>query len=342
MNYKTLPLTLGLALAPLTAYSLEINFSGFMSIVGGMTLDSDTTYDVGFTGYNGVYDDEFSISPDSMFGLQAQVVGDEKLSATIQMIGRGGNSFDVETEWAYVSYKLTDSLTVNAGRSRLPIFYYSDFLDVGYAYHWIRAPDMLYSGPSYYDGANLYYSNYFGDFEVTGQIYYGNWAEDYDSLDIGPISQEITNITGISILLGTDLLKFRATRATADNLIVTSLPGLPPTIESDNVFTGFALMSDFKNFIFRSEFTELELDDQDARTNYASLGYTFNNVTPHITYSDTEELIGLSVAQESLTYGVAWNFNPSGVFKVEFQNNEFESNPALDSDLLTFGIDLVF
>lgn len=353
MKYKTVSLVLGAALTPLSAWSLELNMSGFMSIVGGMTLESDKTYDVGFLGYNGVYDDEFSINPESMFALQTQVVGDDKISATVQLIGRGGDSFDIEAEWAYISYNFTDQLTLNVGRSRTPLFYYSDFLDVGYAYHWIRPPSIFYGGQSYYDGLGLNYTNYFGNVEVSGQLFYGNWQEDYET-PIGFVRQEFNNTTGGSLLIGTDLIKIRASYITVDG-VLTPLelpPGVPATtILNGGTFLGLALIADYKNFFLRSEMSNIEIDNDDpvvrfedpeSTQMYVSAGFNFNSITPHITFSNLDEISNTLLAQDVMTYGIAWNFNPSAVFKVEYQNAEFEDFPERDTDLLTFGIDIVF
>ena len=62
----------------------------------------------------------------------------EGLSVTGQIVARGVNDFDANFEWAYISYEINDNWTVQAGKKRLPLFYYSDFFDVGYAYVWMR------------------------------------------------------------------------------------------------------------------------------------------------------------------------------------------------------------
>ena len=136
----------------------NVRFNGFVSIGGGMTLDDGETMRVdGATGAE--YDDSVKFGPDSLFALQAHVDLAENLSATVQLVGRGGNDFDAGFEWAYVSYEATDELTLSAGHRRLPIWFYSDSLEVGYAYHWIRPPTDLYGSPlNVYNGVNARYA----------------------------------------------------------------------------------------------------------------------------------------------------------------------------------------
>ncbi len=44
-------------------------------------------------------------------------------------------------EWAYLSFAAAQGLTLRAGRLRLPIYMYSETLDVGFTHPWLRLPD---------------------------------------------------------------------------------------------------------------------------------------------------------------------------------------------------------
>ena len=69
---------------------------------------------------------------------------DDRLSATPASGRVAPSNFKADVDWAYVSYELTPKLLVQAGHKRLPIYYYSDFMYVGYAYPWVRPPQDLY------------------------------------------------------------------------------------------------------------------------------------------------------------------------------------------------------
>ena len=124
------------ALLAAPAYA-DLTINGFASIKAGMTLDSDDTL------YG--YDDSLDFKNESLFAVQLMSDLGDKLSVTAQLMGRGADDFDVDFEWAFISYQLTDEVRINAGRLRTPFYKYSDYRDVGYAYDWLRVP--LYPHP---------------------------------------------------------------------------------------------------------------------------------------------------------------------------------------------------
>lgn len=135
LNYAIILATMGTAV---TAHA-EINFRGFGSIVGGQAVNVDSGQEV--LGYS----DKWDFRQDSLMALQMDADLEDKLSATMQLMGRGRDGYAVEVEWAYLTYEFTDELQLSAGRIRAPFYRYSDFLDVRYAYNWITAPQRVYS-----------------------------------------------------------------------------------------------------------------------------------------------------------------------------------------------------
>ena len=123
----------GLMAAPAFA---DVQINGFANLIGGMTLDSDEAV------YG--YDDDFNFDPASVFGLQVRGDVSDKLSATAQVVGRGSEDYDAEFEWAYMTYALSNTTNISAGRMRVPLFKYSSSLDIGYSYHWLTPPYAVY------------------------------------------------------------------------------------------------------------------------------------------------------------------------------------------------------
>ena len=122
------------ALASVLAFSAQadINFSGFATVVGGKTSGDDQV----FRGY----DNEFDLSTGSLFAIQANSDLGDGLSATVQMMARGSDDWDPEFAWAYLSYDATEDWRLLFGRQRAPMYLYSDYLDVSYAYHSLVTP----------------------------------------------------------------------------------------------------------------------------------------------------------------------------------------------------------
>ncbi|MEF1229960.1 hypothetical protein QTO02_21145, partial [Vibrio fortis] len=82
----------------------------------------------------------------SLFGLQGEFEVNESTSAVVQMVARGNKkeNWSPDVEWAFLSHKVTPNLTVRGGKLRLPLFMYSDYLEVGYAQVGVRVPNEVY------------------------------------------------------------------------------------------------------------------------------------------------------------------------------------------------------
>lgn len=320
----------------------EVVWSGFLSAVAGKTLDSDTTYNAGFTGYNGgAYKNDLSFNPESTIGLQAQIPINSKLRATVQFIGRAGDDNNVKAEWAYLTYELSDEFSVNAGRLRLPLYYYSDFLDVGKAYHWIRPPAELYSGPSGLNGISLSYSKYVGDYEITGQYWFGS---DNVEVESGPFNRlDLYNNQGLNLMVAKDWWKVRGVYSKTDYQLESDTTASPPA--AGLTFWGLAFLADYDSVFFRSEYTGLKLDEGADYTYswYASTGYSIGAWTPHVTYTETDEQITNGVPESTtMTFGLNWEANTNTVLKIEYLEREPEDNAIDTIKLISAGVDLVF
>lgn len=310
MNFKSIiPLTVAapmLWISPSNA--AEINWNGFMSIAAGKTTTSDMTYLVEPTS-NGVYDNEIRFDPESVVGLQAQVVISDRLRATVQMVSKGANDFNTTVDWAYLSYALTNDLTMNAGRFRLPLFYYSDFLDVGYAYHWIRPPVEVYNAfTAGLEGVNFYHSKLFGAVQLETQVWYG--AIDSESTSEGTVSEyaadpetgmpvldpmfgfpvllsstpanittrfDVSNNTGITSTLSWNWLRFRLLYNETEiaQSVTTSIPqptALIVDADLDVSFMAAAFMVDVDNVFLRSEFTRAKRKTTSAPSFFEPMG----------------------------------------------------------------------
>lgn len=157
-----------IALASLSAQA-EVRINGFANLIGGITSSDESLYG---------YDDTFSFKSQSLFAIQVSGDINSKMTATGQLVARGANDYDPDFEWAYMTFKATDSLSISAGRLRLPLFNYSASKDVGYSYHWMTAPEAVYNVPfNNLDGVRLDYSTYSGDWEYNASLSAGTFSD---------------------------------------------------------------------------------------------------------------------------------------------------------------------
>ncbi|MBQ4797946.1 porin [Pseudoalteromonas sp. MMG006] len=301
MNKLSIAVAVCAALASSYA-SAEVRINGFASIVGGKSLDSDQTL------YG--YDDDISFKNESKFALQLSADLQEKLTATAQIIARGEDDFDATFEWAYVTYEYSDELQFSAGKMRVPFYKYSDFLDVGYAYRWVRPPRSVYGIPfSTYEGLSVVYNTQIGDWDSTLQGFYGGFDGDIDVFG-NDLPAELNNLGGLNWNLSYDWFSARAAYIVADTSIYSddsNLLGLIDALnnsglsdtandliteEDSTTFIGVGFSIDYENILFDAEYTQFEVEESllaEQKQFYASLGYRLDDVIVHFTFEENDD-----------------------------------------------------
>lgn len=121
---------------------------------------------------------------DAVLGVQVNFRIDERTKVVTQVVANGYDSWNADIGWAYLAYEINDKLEIRAGRMRLPLYHYSESLDVGYSYPWVRPPIVLYSPEiSNYDGFDATYSMRWGDSLNRLSAYYGSYGFEENAVD---------------------------------------------------------------------------------------------------------------------------------------------------------------
>ncbi len=182
-----------LAASTVHAESGDLNIYGFMS-VGVAALDNDSVALDDF-------ESDANFKQDTVLGIQISKQVNDSTSVTGQLVSRGIDDFKTEAAWAYVSFDATESTTLRMGRLRVPFFYYSEFLEVGYAYNWVRLPNDVYGIPfSSFDGVDLVQNFSLGSVDGYVQINYGRQNNDF-TLFQETYKADMKNLAGISLNL---------------------------------------------------------------------------------------------------------------------------------------------
>ncbi|MDO8178139.1 MAG: hypothetical protein Q7T62_07830 [Undibacterium sp.] len=163
--------------------------TGFISVTGGKilngSLDANYAGPAQIDGNNcpcytadwsnaGVYTKSFSLKPESRIGIQATYKPNANTSFVGQLVSRGTDGTP-NLQWAYGGYKLDKHWEIQVGRKRVPLYYYSDFQDIGLSYPWVSTPPELYGWEvTNYNGASLRYNNNFGDNNLTASLFTGS------------------------------------------------------------------------------------------------------------------------------------------------------------------------
>ncbi len=334
---KTKYQTLSLSLILVSGLSYgEISFNGFATMAAGKTGGSDETI------YG--YDDYLTYEQGSLLGLQAATDLGDGLEATVQIKAEGAEDWVPEFEWAYLSYVVNDNIKVFFGRQRQPFYIYSDYLDVGYAYHWVEPPRGVYDLPfDSNDGLSVLFTNTIGKVDSNVQLVIGrnkstftlqgeetsidtkdsvglNWTLAHKGitfrvghtqakLDLGaPVLDQI--VSGWEQTAAQLTLDGQDTLATTATAIANDMNALQYR-EADASFSGVGLTIDMGPILFVAEATKLDLSDGfigETNSRYASLGYRVTDAFMiHLTLGEDDdegESIEIDAALQPTEIGV--------------------------------------
>lgn len=302
---KILCAALAAAMGLAGAAHAEVRVSGFGQVVAGKMVHGGQAFAESSYEDNN-YDSELNLKKDSLIGVQLDADLGSRVSATAQVIASGDRDFHPELAWAYVHAKLGGGFSAKIGRQRIPFYRYSDYLDVGVAYPWVRPPVAMYNLPwSNADAISVSHDAFFGKWYSQATAFYGRfdgeiyghdsgvdsklqklrgvtWEMEYDewlSLRAAYVAADVT-VTGTSLDLVTHTLEAFGQSARAERLDYSQDPG---------TFKSLGFKIDKANWLVVGEYATLGVDNSvfdgiDRRDWYATAGYRFGKVMPNLTY----------------------------------------------------------
>lgn len=188
----------GVAFAP-TTFAADVQWNGFLNVVGGVLQhDPRVDFTPGAKQYPAYrdYSNDLSFDSQTSGGLQAKTTLDPQTSVTAQLYAEGyGSEYAAKLKWLFVTYTPTYNSTFRVGKIGSPFYYYSDFLNVGYAYHWISPPDTVYPFDTTITGVDYTYQDVGEHFDWSVEVLAGSSDEYYSS-----IQSQVTNHNSIGVV----------------------------------------------------------------------------------------------------------------------------------------------
>lgn len=331
MKMKLLPLAICLASAPVFALEqgeYRLNYFGTVGITHLGGEDQGRSY-----GVSGQTTDSWRGDQLSKFGAQLTYGLTDTLGVTLQATAKPlQDEWQANLEWAYLSWQANDQLMVRAGRLRSPVYMYSESLDVGFSYPWLRLPDEVYSQVQLtnYEGADVVYTLPLSYGSVTFQVAAGQAKNrDYFAYD-DLFSIDYGKLFGANVSLATnDYGTFRVGYVEAD--ISTTVDGVvnafgTPTYlqllelkKDKGKFTSIGYQYDNGTWLTANEWTtRVTENDNNASIDsfYLMGGRRFGDFLAHVTYAQLDENEG---RQNSWTLGLNYNIAPTVVLKTEYK-----------------------
>lgn len=327
----------------------KLKISGFLSVIGGQVLDG--TLDANYAGLNpinglacpcyiadwsngGVYNKDFSLTPESHAGIQLNYTLTDKANLVAQVVTRGTNGTP-DLTWAYAGYKLNKNWEMQVGRKRIPLYYYSDFQDVGVSYPWVSPPTELYGwDATNYNGASLRYTASFGQTNVTASMFGGR--EDVDKslywklYDYDNVKVSWKNIFGADLEVNRGPLTVRGVYMTAD-VNTSGLPGPLSAYDAKLTAYGVAANLDMDSWFVLSEVSKLTRESPISGYSFSApaasigVGLRLGKWTPFVNYAQYVESAGdvdyIPVTYRRTSATLRYDLNSNSGIKVQLDRN---------------------
>ncbi|WKY59098.1 hypothetical protein Q5H80_05545 [Vibrio sp. SNU_ST1] len=235
----------------------------------------------------------------SLIGLQGEFEVNDSTSAVVQMVARGNKkeNWTPDVEWAFLSHKVTPNLTVRGGKLRLPLFMYSDYLEVGYAQTSVRVPSEVYGSVvlTSLTGGDFIYDVELDDSTVSFQGFVGSQKLSASKHSYNADTQ-FDDIAGGVINWTDDTWTLRAVYAQAvvsstTNWNTNNKSLLNTTFNDEKAkFYGVGGRYDNGNLALVSEVTRTTVEGfyHDVDSAYLTAAYRVNQFTPYVTVAHME------------------------------------------------------
>jgi len=354
------------------AGGIEYSGSGFLTIAAGQMLggtranveDYNCPCFLSDYAHASVYDSRSGLQwkPDTKIGVQGSASYND-VSVTAQVVARSAMG-TADLEWLYGNYNMNDKISIQLGRKRLPMFYYSDVQDIGFSLPWAHVPPSLYGWEVVnYNGANIRYQDRFGDWSATANLLAGNENNNnsgYWKIYNGQQSKSSvkwTDIVGGDLILSKDWLEARTVYIQskmdesyggmvwdtnpADSTYQTYIPQSGPIYpQSKQRIYGLAVNADYQNWLVRTEFIQIDHPGLTWRDHaqIVGVGYRYGKWQPMFTWSEYQltvvtdgvlptALPSYPMLQPLLTLTLRYDLTPTSDLNAQYESLKDESSP---------------
>jgi hypothetical protein len=328
----------------------EISVSGFASLVGGRTqgncssnglssrYDNSCTRFVADYAHDGVVTNHFALDRESRAGVQLDLHWLRSWSATIQVTARPMQNQHINLEWLYVTYAPSSEWRIQVGRKRLPLYFYSDIQDVGFAYNIVRtSPDVYGWDIVNYNGASLTALRDWGQWQMRAEAYVGSenshnnpYSQVFSAAPVDVIWSQIAGgYIELSRAWFTTRLSYTHSNYQArehGNGFLTLFDG---RLKAKQDFAGLALNGDWDEWQWRSELGRAERTNASgytARFFQLALGRRWGDVTLSAGASAYLEVSRFPLSQyvplrlHSSMAALRWEVHKGGAIKLQWDH----------------------
>ncbi|HFD31178.1 MAG TPA: hypothetical protein ENJ28_00495 [Gammaproteobacteria bacterium] len=352
-------LTAGLLLANMvqaSEWADRTTISGFSSAV--FQVSNDTI------SYNGIHDKGISHNGSfagTRFGININSQVNDKISLASQLISSQDNdTYNTKIDWAFVSYQLSENMSLRTGKVKYPVGIANEYVSVGYAYPWITPPQVFYTlssqGPQVtreaYTGASFLWQKSVGDISYSVDLFGGEVALE---------NMMIHAMKGLTVSADWNDEVMLQVSSYAGKMENDNMALMDGEVHSSNVL---GIKIDMSDIVAYAEYAKVDMGAFEAGNStawYGSLGYRLDNLLPYVNFGMYEKGKGAMMMENMVmvsahnkqyvaTAGIKYDILPQTDVKFEvsrvhtsvgkglFKDTGFEA----DVNIYSVAIDVVF
>lgn len=291
---------------------------------------------------------DISFEKDTNIGIQITKFLSDDISITTQFLAEGQKEFYVEAVWAFIKYEPNDYWQFRAGRVRTNPYMFSEYVNVGYAYPWVRLPVEVYSQIPFsnFTGVDIKYKMPILHRDFSISAFYGAASNELE-FPIAPfqtifdhVNMRLRHLASFNMRYGDEVFSVRAgyetSRLSTDPTAGTMMTELNTFLNSlvnagilgwdyANYFSannsrisfiGVGYELNWKNIVSLSEVVRRQPDTPiiaDTVGWYIMGGYKFRELFPHITFARERIIGGKTRRFGSTANAIAANPPPFGI-----------------------------
>ncbi len=371
MNIRVFSIITGLlVLTTPISYAADIEISGYATF---KAIANDNSEGVSY--YNNLAKTSYTNfdSRESNIGIQFATDISDKMDMTVVLSMRGGanQKYNVETEWAYANYRISNDLSLRIGKVKGPFYMVSDYKDVGYAYPWATPPEEVYSTNPIrsVNGLDLVYQTNISNMSILAEVYIGGGTSTtflppksvqggaFTTLNI-PITTAVgtqadfvtRNMLGFNASLTYEGIAFRI------GYFNTKVDFGADT-DLDGAFGGIGITVDVNDIVVYSEYIVRDTDPKltgafpDQKAYYITAGYRIGDYLPYATIAKIDkgkDSSPFALVQESVALGIRAEIDESAALKFEIASKKpgafglYDAPISVTGRVYTVALDLLF
>lgn len=353
-----------------------ITLNGFLT-AGGTYGDPGITT-TGVISQDGNIREEVDFVQDSRIGIQLSAKVNPRVSVTGQLLARAREeNYNMKADWAFVTYQASQPLAIRGGKLKLSTFLVSDYIEVGYAYPWVRPPQEIYTANpiSTINGVDMLLRFDLGPMNFLFQPFFGTSRGEQalvpqevlpmmvPAIPTGTVAyMDFTadRMAGVNMSLGSDEFTLRAGYLEA-SVTAADFPGV---VDNKAKFASVGATMDWHNVVLYSEYFEREVEGfanlgfPNQKGYYGTLGYRMGKWLPHVTYAELDDNedpespgMGTPLLQTSTAVGLRYELGSGAALKLEAKEVEPEQGnrglliavpPEDKVNIYSVAVDVVF